>query len=328
MSPPKSLAEAAEHCEFLQLVRLLERARPHCRPLAEGVEPEREAVRFKAATGLAFPGREIDRLTFGDTPEEPPTLWCRHPVLTGQFGPLPQMFTEWIMEQEANGDRAASDFLDIFHHRLIALYVRIHKAFMPALSTVDSGEARLSGHLASLLGLVVGTDDARRGPGDRAYLALAGLLLDRNPNPVNLRALVAAFFGISARVVPFRGRWESLESGTTARLSGIGEGATLDGTTALGGRAWIADGAFDLVLGPLTPARAGDFLPDGSAFDDLCDLVRRFTGPSLDFQIVVHVAAEPTKGAPLGSDRARLGWNARLRADRAQPTRFTLRPTA
>ncbi len=78
----------------------------------------------------------------------------------------------------------------------------------------------------------------------------------------------------------------------------------------LGKRAWDQQGSLTLLLGPLDKERFKTFLPTGSCFPALRDLVRFYVGPTLSFEIVLSLQADTIAGACLAADdRAdRLGW--------------------
>jgi type VI secretion system protein ImpH len=126
--------------DFYQAVQILERfdgAR-----VAIGLQgpPEREVVRFRSLPSLNFPPSAIYSLA------REPSVSARTappPVLTvafgGMFGPdgsLPTHYTQTIIRQleRGRGDErtALRDWLDLFNHRLLALFYRAWEKYRPA----------------------------------------------------------------------------------------------------------------------------------------------------------------------------------------------------
>src|SRR5687768_4623264 len=116
--------------DFFQAVKLLELAHPSDFSVGRGVEPSKEAVRFKSSVRLDFPANDIAGVAPAECPSRPPEPECLGgaPVmtvnflgLTGEHGPLPKPVTELVIDRLWHKDRALSDFLDIFNHRVLSL---------------------------------------------------------------------------------------------------------------------------------------------------------------------------------------------------------------
>ena len=312
------LQNEAHRFEFLQLVRLLERARPETRPVGEGVEPDKETMRFRSRVGLDFPGTDVARLVPGsDAERKPPELWVNFMGLAGQFGPLPQVFTELIQERAMSKDTSARDFLDIFNHRLLSLLVRIHKKNIPGFQVKPPGEADFSKYLFSLLGMGTRGLRNRQHMSDRALISMAGLMLRTTRTVSGLKAMLKEYFNLPVEANQFKGKWRDLESDQLSRISSRGGGAPLNGQAALGKRGWDQQGAFELVLGPLDRKQFQDFLPTGEAYPMLTELIRYYAGPTLDLDLILVLKAEPLNGVLLstGENADRLGWTSWLSGD-------------
>jgi type VI secretion system protein ImpH len=309
-----------ERFEFAQAVRLIELLYPDRAPAATTADAGAEAVRFRAGRSSAFPTAELDAFTPSPEPGRPATLGTRFLALAGAFGPLPAPITDLIQARRRHGDQAASDFLNIFEHRLIGLMLRGIRAHHPALQPGAPHEGGFASLLLALLGL--GTPGLTLSLGRRAaprlgvlgrgLLQHVGLL---NQRPVSLHAierLLAGHFGVAVRGVPFRGCWHRLEPGDVTRLGRRGRNNGL-GQAVLGQRLWDPAAGITLELGPLGFATFQSFLPGGRAHPPL----RRMLGVALGGNVAVAarllLRAPEVPPARLGRvTGATLGWTSWL----------------
>jgi type VI secretion system protein ImpH len=319
--------EEAPRFDFLQAVRLLElvhRQRARAVRDAGGVPADRTlagselsaAVRFSSRVSLGFPASDLAWVRAPAEEGGPFRVGVDFMGLAGLTGPLPRPLTELVIERGARGDGAAQAFLDVFNHRLVELLYAARKKHRPALATDRPEETRVAQPLLALAGL--GTRGLRgrmeaRGVPDRALLTYAGLLAQRPRSMLGLETLLEDYFGVRVRGHPFRGRWLALEPADCTRIgASAGCANTLGGDAVLGTRMWDQQAAFELEIGPLDEARLRDFLPTGSAYPPLCELVRFWVGIELEFtlRLVVEKEAVPPTRLAAGT---RLGWTSWLK---------------
>jgi type VI secretion system protein ImpH len=324
--------------DFFQAVRLLELAArapdggAQAPSVGEGVEPAREAVRFRSGVGLDFPASDVAELRGPEREGEPALMTVNFMGLAGAVGSLDAPLAEQVIEgdiygpkplkrggdgreTDPRGDGAPRAFLDIFNHRLVSLFYRARKLHRVALDTAAPGQDRISSYLYSVMGL--GTDSlrGRMQVKDRALLFYAGLVGQQPRSMAGLEALLSHYFGVRAEGRPFDGRWRALEESQWTRIGESGQNMRLGVDTVLGTRVWDEEGAFEIELGPLTRQQFDDFLPTGWAFRPLCDLVRFYVGDELDFSFRLKLAAREVPSAHLPERAAReggvrLGWSA------------------
>ena len=106
--------------EFFQAVRILERLFQHS--VGTDANPEDEVVRFRAHQSLLFPPSEIYGIV--EQPDGRLSMTVAFMGLTGPSGALPRHYTELVIDRLRHKDRTLRDFLDLFNHRLIALFYR------------------------------------------------------------------------------------------------------------------------------------------------------------------------------------------------------------
>jgi type VI secretion system protein ImpH len=330
-------------------VRILQRLRPDLNPFSRRGAPEHEAVRFGAnADSTKFPQSDIEDLLRPSGPWPGPRLIVNQLGLTGPNGVLPPHYTDMVYahEQAATGpdQYALRDWLDLFNHRLTALYYlawekyRFFIAFeREEYRGKDDNLDPFTHALLSLVGL--GTPHLRRrmkiaratvpeGPAlaqvdDLALLYFSGLLSHRPRNSCSLQAILADFFAAPVDVCQFQGQWLRLEQSNLLRIGVAAPNNRLGVTTVVGERVWELQSKIRIRVGPLGFDRFLTFLPDvsdvprRSAFFLLVHLVRLYVGPELDFdvQVVLHRAEVPeSRLADSAGCGSNLGWNTWVRS--------------
>jgi type VI secretion system protein ImpH len=338
--------------DFFQAVRLLQRLAPGRARVGHTGPPANEVVRFRALPSLTFPASTVHEVLPRGGGRTVPAMTVTFLGLTGPSGVLPRHYTELIMrlERERKGEerRAFREWLDLFNHRVLALFYRAWEKyrfwlayergepdqpepdhFTTALySLVGFGTGGLRGRLR-VSAVELGRERERRlaAVEDLTLLHYAGLLAQRKRNASALEALLSDYFGVPARVEQFVGQWLALEPGSQTRL-GVPDGNNDLGLNTLAGeRVHDIEGKIRVRLGPLDYRRFLDFLPDRSpapehkAFFLLVHLVRLYVGPTLDFDVQLVLRADAVPECQL-SDEApgpRLGWNTWLQSQ--QPGR-------
>jgi len=233
--------------EFTQAVRLIEAAAAQVAseppiPLGQGADPNREAVRLRAAVHFKFPAGELAEARPA-TPDRPAELITNFFSLAGANAPLPDWVAELLLHQERHQDPGLRDFLDIFHHRLLALLYRVRLHYRPWLdpALIGSGSrdsasqgggnasssARASGNsgkeglsrarnamaqrLLSFAGLGLPELQGRLGIPDEELLPYAGLLWHRPRSVHGLTRILEYALGVPVIARENRGVWRTLE---------------------------------------------------------------------------------------------------------------------
>jgi type VI secretion system protein ImpH len=316
----EALFAAGHRFEFLQAVRLLEALQRRPADVGEGTDPAAEPVRFSSRVALGFPAGEVVTIEPPPPAGGPARLTEAFLGLAGEYGPLPQTFTELILRRQAARDHAAADFLDLFNHRLVSLFYRARKKYRPALGHRPPDEGRVARTLYAFLGLATPRLAGRMGVRDRSLLEHAGLLAGTQRSMAGLPCLLAHHFAAPVAVEPFRGAWLALDPDQHTRLGRRGQNRALGRDAVVGTRVWDQQAGFELRLGPLRLAQFLAFLPIGRASRPLVSLVRYYVGEELGFRVRLLLAPGEMPALSLGrAGDARLGWSARLAAGRGAP---------
>lgn len=306
--------------DFFRLVHQLERlARTRA---GEGADvgrdgpPAEEPLRFHAVSGLAFPHRAVERLW-----REPGQARLELEVtllgLTGPTGVLPQHYSTLVQSRLKQRDRALADFLDLFNHRLIALFYR---AWAKYRLTVQHEESA-----------------AGRDPIGRALQALAGQQRHHDFQPrlyygghfarparsaSALQRLLADYLGEPVRVEGFLGQWLPIAPEDRLRIGAErGRNHRLGAGVLLGRRAWDLQSRFRVQIGPISDAVHSQLLPGGERFARLRRLIEEYAPSHLDIELQFLVS-DPCRR--LLGRRMRLGRNAWLQSTPLPVRRATL----
>jgi type VI secretion system protein ImpH len=311
----RALFDEGHRFGFFQAVRLLEAIYPERTGPAEGMEPEREVVRFRSRVGFDFPASEVDEVRAGRE-GEPVEMTVSVLGLAGLQGPLPPPFAEELLHRSSGGDDALRDFLDLFNHRLLSLYYRARKKHRPACGHEPPDEGRVARCLMALIGLGSPALRDRGAVPDRSLIRYAGLLTPHPRSMVGLERMLGDHFGVPVEIVPFRGRWLDIEEEDRTRLGGAGGNNNRLGRGAvLGSRFWEQTAAFEVRMGPLGIQELLDFLPVGGGHRALLDMARFYVDDQYEVDVRLSCRADEVPELRLGgAGDVRLGWSARLSA--------------
>lgn len=306
-----ALALDAGAFDFYAALRLLECAHSEKPRIGTSLHPRDDAVRFGQVPSLAFEPAMLGQLH----PQEEggaPRLDVQFFGLMGANGPLPQHLTDYVRDRQRNaGDATLVRFLDIFHHRMIALFYRAWASAQPTVSLDREQGDRFADYLASLIGLGMPSLRARDAVPDAAKLHYAGHLASQHRNAEGLAQILSDYFKVPVAIQQFVGHWMRMPDDAVCRLrSEPGMGAVLGSSTVIGKQVWNCQHKFRVVVGPLDFADYQRLLPGGASFARLRDWVRNYAGMAYDWDINLQLARKEVP--PLALGRARVGWSSWL----------------
>jgi type VI secretion system protein ImpH len=310
--------------EFFQAVRLLERLMPERLPVGrvtdEGqvISPGREVARFRTVVSLAFPPSQVQGLDQAQEGEgdRQPRMEVAFMGLTGPLGVLPNHYTELLIDRLRAGDRAMYDFLDLFNHRLISFFYRAWEKYrFPVAYERRPNDDQFTSFLFSIVGLSTRGLLRRMSLRDEGLLCYGGLIAQRPHSAAAFEAIVGDYFGVKASMIQFAGQWLPLDADSVSKLGAANN--VLGVSAVAGARVWDAQSKFRMKIGPVGYKQFAAFLPTGSAFKPMMEIIKLLAGPEFDFDVQLVLKAEEVPGTVL-TTRARrrpmLRWNTWLRS--------------
>lgn len=311
----EALHAAPHDFDFFALMRYVECLHADAPRIGRALRPSQEALRLGQEPDLDFAPASL--ATFGhEEGAAAPRLGVRFFGLLGSQGPMPLHLTEYVRERiRYRNDPTLARFLDIFHHRLLSLFYRTWADGQPTVQHDRPQDDRF----AKWLGATFGLGGAVRTQGtlpETARLFQAGLLGSRSRHPEGLTKLLSQFFAVPVHIEPYVAHWMTIAPEDCTRLgyarnrperaSASGSASALGEQATAGRKLRDRQYKFRIALGPLTLAQYLSFLPGGSAWLQLRDWVRQYTGLDLLWDVQLCLAArevpEPRLGCrvPLG----------------------------
>jgi type VI secretion system protein ImpH len=306
------LAEKAPHSfDFFALLRAIECACPDRLRLGQATRAVDEPIRMGQEASLAFAPATLAYAEHGSEGRLP-RIGVYFFGALGPNGPLPIHLTEYARDRVRNGnDPTLVRFLDLFHHRLLALFYRAWANAQPTVSRDRPASDRFVSYVGSLLGIGSPAVQNRDALHDNAKLYYCGRFVHQARNAEGLRAMVGEFFGMPSDLEEFVGEWTPLQDEERWRITRTAFAGQLGVSTILGARAWQRQTKFRLVFGPLKRDDFQSMLPGSPRIKRLMAMVRSYVGDSLNWD--VRLFLDKRVSQPFRLDRiTRLGWTSWL----------------
>lgn len=302
--------------EFFQAVRVLERLLPDQAGIGGFGDPSEEVVRVGANPTISFPANEIQTLDIDTSGQLRFTV--NFMGLIGPLGVLPFYYTLLVAERSRARDRALREFLDIFNHRSISLFYRAWEKNRFVIPYERDQKDPLTGHLRDIVGLgTKGIQDLFAVP-DESLLFYTGLLGLQQRPAVGLEQLIADYFSVPVEIDQFVGGWYPLTVSTQCSLGDeTSASSRLGGGAVAGDEIWDQQARVRIRIGPLSREQYDEFLPTGSAYEELRALTRFFSDDRFDFEVQLVLERNEVPGCVLDGDAdvpAQLGWGTWMRS--------------
>lgn len=279
-------------------------------------------LRFTTPASLAFPPSELHSIEQGDSNTR---LCVNFLGLTGPSGVLPRHYTELLIARRVSRDRSAQDFLDLFNHRLVALFWLAWAKHRPEIGRQFGFQNSVLRYLEHIVGLGTPALQARLHPNRRssstakplpgaAMVYFSGLIAQRPHGERAIAQVMSAVVGAPVQTTGCLGTWLPITRDARTRLGNnahqLGDGCVL------GTQYWDRQTTLRLTIGPLSRRKFNALLPRGTRLADVMELTRFLTGLALDLRVQLSLAADqlpPLRLGAHGEDRPQLGWNTWLR---------------
>jgi type VI secretion system protein ImpH len=349
---PTSLKQAivGQYARFnvFQLVRLLQQVPGR---EIDGPWPLDVRLRFRADLRASFAGHEVTRLARTTalpafrsevrSGRKLPTrieLHTPNYCVASELGPLPEPFLEWVRDQQRMGAHAMPAFLDMFNQRVHVLRHELKRRSLRALDPAQPDRTRYARQLGALMGVAMPAQQAQIPLPMRAWLGLAGVLVNPRRSAATVAQVLGAYLGVPCRLQTMVGRWRAIEQSDRIALGR--KRHALGQQSLLGRRTWDAHASVRLIVArigydaacallPLRPTHAGDIQP-GTAHHALVAMIRMLLDRRFDCEVVLNLDSAtvppsylrlPWRNGGLG---LRLGQTAWLGKHGGRPVRFTV----
>jgi type VI secretion system protein ImpH len=304
--------------DFFQSVRLLDVFLPGGKGTGDPADLNDERIRFRPHHGLAFPAADVHSIErLPGTPERA-RITATFMGLYGVDSPLPGWFYEAIAI-EADYARPLREFLDIFNHRLYALFYRSwakYRLFEHYSRPAGRRELLLRALSLSGLGNPGCMDSIEIRPVHLA--AFAGILSLQVRNVEGLRNVLTELLqDIPVAVLENVPRWVTIPE--RSRLGRIGKRSfAISVTSSIGRQVNDISGKFRIVLGPLTLPQYVALLPGGDRTRTVNSIVRLYVRDALDYDVQLRLTTSEIPTLRLGDRALKIGlttWLGRPRTE-------------
>jgi type VI secretion system protein ImpH len=305
----EALEKHPETFGFFQALRRIECAFRDKPRLGSGARPGDEPVRIGQEPNLGFAPSALSHFSLS-TDGKPAKLTVLFQGFFGPNGPLPLHLTEYARDRIRNaGDPTFSRFADVFHHRLLLLFYRAWAQAQPVVNFDREDTDRFATYAGSLFGGIPINVQDETNLDFRTRLFFSGHLSSQTKNPSSLASLLTAALGVKAEIEEFVGEWVSLPPEARWKLGNSSQPGLLGMSATLGGRAWMVQHKFRVVLGPLPPGAQREYLPGSEKLVRTAKLVSSYVGDELRWDLKLKLKqAEATRLGQSGS----LGWTSFL----------------
>jgi type VI secretion system protein ImpH len=309
----KVLHEQPYKFGFYQVLRRFECLYPQQAKIGTSLRPVNDVLRLVQEPSLTFAPSTLASFKIGgkgtDKEAQPSQLSVNFFGLFGPNGPLPLHLTEYARDRLRNADDPTfSEFLDIFHHRMLSLFYRSWASAQPTVNFDRPEEDRFSTYTGALFGMGMPSLRNRDEIPDLVKLHFAGRLSSQSRNVEGLVAMIKHFFNIPVVIEQFVGEWIKLPENCYCHLGGSPDTGALGVNMAIGDYAWECQQKFRLVLGPLNFEEYERFLPGRDSGKRLRAMVRNYIGDSMNWDVNLVLQKEKVRPLQLGEDDL-LGWN-------------------
>ena len=209
-------------------------------------------------------------------------------------------------------DPSFARFTDIFGNRFLQLFFRAWANSRPIAHRDRPKDDRFFRYIGTFAG--IGTDSLsdRDSIEDMSKLAFSGLVSSKIKSASRLKQLVRGIFKVATEVEERVGSWLVFEPSDRWMLGA--EGVTLGVDTYLGSRVYSINDKICIAIKARDLDEYRKFLPRGTMFDKLTDLVFFYIGHRLEFDVKLLLPARHAPAAQLGVS-GELGWTAWIAPD-------------
>jgi len=288
---------------FFKAVHLLE-GYSRSSILGKQLSPRQEPVRFRVRPGFCFPASDIQSIQNGHR-RPIPEMTVNFLGLIGPKGVLPDWYNAHALALNHKKDHALTDFLDLFHHRLISLFYLAWKKYRLAENYRADGSDPVSASLAGFIGM--GAVEHQADPdfsrtACRRLIYFTGLASRTVPTSAAVETIIANATGETVRVRQFVERMIPIHAQDRTRLGKAN--STLQQDAMCGSRVSDRISFFEVELGPMGWEKYLAFQPRSRNLALVRKLIAFIAGLEYEFEIKLILKGPQIPSLPLGGGKA------------------------
>jgi type VI secretion system protein ImpH len=310
----EELIENPRDFSFTQAVRLLEMAYG-----PGGTQGDhaflREQLRVRSYLSLGFPSNDLvdiqDIPTVDGKAPDAPRRFQMTATFLGLYGPsspLPNYYTEELLDEQNEDKSVCRDFLDIVNHGFFILFALADTYYRLSRRVCEKGDRDIVLRLLALMGLGHGELLSNPSLSPGALLRATGLLTQFPRSAAGLRGLLSDRIGAPVKIRQCAPREAVIPLDQCCCLGRQAH--------ALGDESWLgfatsdAMGKIAIVAGPVDTQTYMRFLPGRREHAELVMLIRFYCTQPLEFDLEFVLESGEFQPGQLGQGCwSRLGWD-------------------
>lgn len=296
----RKLREEGFRFNFFKAVHLLELFSGGHTP-GTGLSPSQDPVHFSVKPGFSFPASDVQEIKANGNGSAP-RMTVNFMGLIGPKGVLPDWYNAYAQNSNYKKDHAFTDFLDLFHHRLISLFYRAWKKYRLVENYRSDGSDAITAVLESLSG--TGSQEKQADPeffdhAGKRLLYFCGLVSRTVPTGAAIETIISHAVGAPVSVEQFVERTIEIHRQDRTRLGR--RNATLKKDALCGGKVRDAGSYFRIHIGPLSWKQYLAFAPGSRNLDKVRQLVTYLAGIEYEFDMRLTIRGQEIPGLKLGA---------------------------
>ena len=267
-------------------------------------------IRYRALASLGFPASDIASCHWlEEVNKEFVELTVSFMGLYGPASPLPAYYTERVL-QSSDPKHPSRDLMDLFNHRLISLLQICWEKYRYFVRYETNGDDHYSQWLLALAGV---DQSLLKNHGCLKWhrlLPLAGVLAGANGSADCMSKVIAHYFGIpKVEFEPWVARKIEVPR---LQCNAMGmKNTRLGSDLVVGDQIQDCMGKFHIHLKGIDTDLYRAFLPGGTCFDELVELMQLLMVDPFDYEFWLHPAQSVSSDRD-GAGGLELGWNLNL----------------
>jgi len=232
--------------------------------------------------------------------------------LLGPNGPMPLAMSEDITRLKSKKKQQISDFLNIFHHRLLSLLYRAWANKEPAIQRDTSTHRRTNNYeryIGSLAGYGLPALRKRDTMPDYGKFGHVAYLAGQSKHKQGLESMLYQLFNVPAKIEEFIGEWLSIGKEHQCQLRESHYAKQLGINATLGKNSWQCQYKFKVLLGPMHYDDYLHFLPNQPKIKTVNTVIKNYVGLEFDWEITLLLIKSSIPCTTLGQSGL-LGWTA------------------